>query len=278
MPLNTQRYFAARLAMDVVRPHFIIDIGCSDANFLFYLSRSPHYLRFAIGVDKDIGALKKGERSLAQSNFPHRHARPFEVSLVSEDVTAFSSDFIKEYQFAPFVTMLELIEHLDEKELSAAIENVFEQLRPLNVFLTTPNIEYNDILTSAFQRRKRCGAFRHSDHKFEWNRAEFGKWVADLREKYGYETEIGGIGKVCENTEDVGFASHSVLFRRIKKVERSFAGPTHRQFFVRVEVDAVVTDIEVMRLPLESPGRNEYFRSSLIHPEFTLDTIRRVNH
>jgi hypothetical protein len=258
MPLNSQRYFAAKLAMDAVRPEFLIDVGCSDANFLFYLSRSPNYLRFAIGIDKDVGALKKGERSLSQSNFPHRHGRPFEISLVCEDVTAFSSDFIDEYQFAPFVVILELIEHLEEMELSAAVENIFGRLKPLNIFLTTPNIEYNEILTTVFERQKRCRNFRHSDHKFEWNRFEFGKWVSGIREKYGYEAEIGGIGKVSESTEDIGSASHSVLFRRMEKVERRFVSPKNGKFLVVVEVDAVVNRISGFTpQPTPDPSENE---------------------
>ncbi|MDQ1398763.1 MAG: hypothetical protein QOK20_695, partial [Acidimicrobiaceae bacterium] len=32
------------------------------------------------------------------------------------------------------------------------------------------------------------------DHRFEWTRAKFEVWAADIAERHGYQVEISGIG------------------------------------------------------------------------------------
>ena len=55
----------------------------------------------------------------------------------------------------------------------AAFERVlFEFARPGTVVLTTPNAEYNVKWPTL-----PAGQFRHSDHRFEWTRAEFQAWA-----------------------------------------------------------------------------------------------------
>ena len=64
-----------------------------------------------------------------------------------------------------------MIEHFDPPRLRAVEENVFGTARPKTVVVTTPNAEYNHLWPS-------LEGFRHTDHRFEWTRAEFAAWAA----------------------------------------------------------------------------------------------------
>jgi hypothetical protein len=68
--------------------------------------------------------------------------------------------------------LIEVIEHLDAPRLKAFERALFEFARPDTVVLTTPNAEYNVKWESL-----PAGKMRHRDHRFEWNRAQFGDWA-----------------------------------------------------------------------------------------------------
>jgi hypothetical protein len=244
-PLVSQRYFAALSSLNEARPDFVLDIGCCECGFLFYLSRRPGSLRFGVGLDKDKSALARGHKVLNGPVISQKHSRTFPVSLFCEDVTKLTSSFVKQFKDAPFVTMLELIEHLSPEELRAAESQVFGLLQPHWVFLTTPNIEYNGVLSSAFSGSRGEGAFRHWDHHFEWTRREFGDWCERVASEFGYSCHISGIGRVVDGSDDgsVGFASHSVLFERKEKVVGAFAVPSDGCFLANISVDARVNPV-----------------------------------
>jgi hypothetical protein len=56
--------------------------------------------------------------------------------------------------------------------------------------VTTPNADYNVLFPSL-----PAGSFRHSDHRFEWSRAEFAAWCARVAEAYGYQVRITPLGE-----------------------------------------------------------------------------------
>lgn len=61
--------------------------------------------------------------------------------------------------------------------------------------------------------------FRHHDHKFEWTVDEFNTWCQRIAAEWGYEVEIGGVGKPTEKDEwgrdeELGYASQVAAFRR----------------------------------------------------------------
>ena len=174
-PLCSQRYFEAVNRIKQVRPSFFIDFGCAEADFIFYVSRHPDFLSFAVGVDKDETVIKKARRTFQGGAF-YRHSRPFGVSIVQEDIAQLSQEFLEQYRNCPFVTCLELIEHLTLEQLEVATNELFGKLQPNHVYLTTPNIEYNNILTAVYDGAPRSRVFRHPDHKFEWTRDEFAGW------------------------------------------------------------------------------------------------------
>ena len=68
--------------------------------------------------------------------------------------------------------VVEVVEHIDPERLPAFEEAVFRTARPGTVVLTTPNRDYNGRFATLA-----AGTMRHSDHRFEWSRAEFRAWA-----------------------------------------------------------------------------------------------------
>ena len=69
----------------------------------------------------------------------------------------------------------EVIEHVDPPRLPALEHAVFGAARPKAVVVTTPNVEYNVRFVGM------TSPTRHRDHRFEWTRAEFAAWCAEVR-------------------------------------------------------------------------------------------------
>ena len=89
--------------------------------------------------------------------------------------------------------MVAVIEHLDLARLTAFERVLFECTSPKTVIITTPNQEYNVKFDNL-----PAGKLRHSDHRFEWTRAEFQQWGNNISEKFGYSVQFIPIGQ--ENT------------------------------------------------------------------------------
>src|SRR6266699_1967513 len=85
--------------------------------------------------------------------------------------------------------VVEVIEHLDPPRLAAFERVLFQFARPSTVAITTPNIEYN----VKFETLP-AGKTRHKDHRFEWTRAEFQTWSANVAERFGYTVRFLPIG------------------------------------------------------------------------------------
>ncbi len=73
------------------------------------------------------------------------------------------------------------------------------------VVITTPNAEYN-----VKYEKLNAGAFRHTDHRFEWTRPEFEKWATSLADKNNYEIRFEPVG---EFDEEVGAPSQMGVFK-----------------------------------------------------------------
>jgi hypothetical protein len=82
---------------------------------------------------------------------------------------------------------MEVVEHLDPPRLPALVAAVFGHARPTAVIVTTPNAEYN-------VRYEGLSGMRHSDHRFEWTRAEFRSWARAVAAAHGYEVTFRGVG------------------------------------------------------------------------------------
>ncbi|KAJ6658409.1 hypothetical protein lerEdw1_020113 [Lerista edwardsae] len=98
------------------------------------------------------------------------------------------------------------IEHLEAQELEKFPEVVFGFMSPAMIVISTPNFEFNPLLSTV-------KLFRHPDHKFEWNRTEFQNWALDIAARYDYTVEFTGLGAPPPG-KDVGFCTQIGVFMR----------------------------------------------------------------
>ncbi len=161
--------------LDILTSHgvrSVADVGCGEGKLLKLLAKRGHFSQL-IGADVSLSALAIAERRL-----PER-VRLIQSSLVYRDQRLEGLDAI---------TLVEVIEHIDEERLPALRQALFGRAKPRLVVITTPNAEHN-----------RCydmppGALRHPDHRFEWTRAAFAAWASTVTERYPYAAIFSGVG------------------------------------------------------------------------------------
>ena len=160
----------------------VADLGCGEGKLL---SRLVHdfFFQDIVGMDVSIRSLEIAERRLKLDRMPERKAQRLKLlhgSLMYRDTRLTNFDA---------ATCIEVIEHLDVPRLNAFEKVVFGQARPNYVLITTPNREYNKLFESLEE-----GRFRHSDHRFEWSRAEFQSWSQEICERFGYSVDYFDVG------------------------------------------------------------------------------------
>jgi 3' terminal RNA ribose 2'-O-methyltransferase Hen1 len=177
----------------------VLDLGCGEGKLVKLLLDDPTFTD-VIGMDVSPGVLEKAAERLHLDRLPaHKKQR---VKLIQGSLM-YRDPRLEGYDAAAVV---EVIEHLDPPRLAAFERVIFEFARPQMVILTTPNREYN----VRFETLP-AGKFRHSDHRFEWTRAEFQTWAASISERFGYEVRFLPIGS--EDIE-VGAPTQMGVFRR----------------------------------------------------------------
>ncbi|XP_059151442.1 small RNA 2'-O-methyltransferase-like isoform X2 [Physella acuta] len=205
-PLYTQRYSLAVKYLSEHKIKSVIDFGCSECNFIRLLTTVPSLEQIAfIDVDKNLLNSKKSCILPEHRHYIFKRSLPLHASIYAgsaEDV-----DFrVVGYEA---ITMIELIEHLEPDVLSNVTKNVFANLRPKLCIVTTPNAEFNVLFQNSDPT-----AFRHWDHKFEWNRAEFQTWCEDVCDTYGYTVKYSGVGVLPKKpeTHHLGPCSQAAIF------------------------------------------------------------------
>ncbi len=88
----------------------------------------------------------------------------------------------------PLIIMTETIEHIMPTDLSRVEQNVFGNMAPKRLVMTTPNAEFNIVYGLA------AGQYRDPDHKFEWSRQKFKQWSQGVASRHGYQVSFTGIG------------------------------------------------------------------------------------
>jgi len=184
--LNAHRLGSVVAALKSCGAKSVIDMGCGEGHLISLLAKEKQFTRIT-GMDVSLLALAyAGERlNLARASDSMRER----ITLFQSSLTYKDSRF-KGYDA---VCVIEVIEHLDIPRLAAFERVLFEYTRPPVVVLTTPNREYNAKFVNLDE-----GTLRHSDHRFEWTRAEFHKWAIHTAEKFGYKVQFSEIGDADE--------------------------------------------------------------------------------
>jgi 3' terminal RNA ribose 2'-O-methyltransferase Hen1 len=176
----------------------VIDLGCGEGKLIKLLLKHTQFEK-VMGMDVSMRELERAKRNL---NFDELAPRMRErVDLMQGSVT------YRDKRFEGFegAALVEVIEHLDLDRLAALERVVFEFPKFKTIVVTTPNSEYNVKYETLHE-----GTFRHTDHRFEWTRAEFENWANGVVEKYKYGVVLYPVGEL---DEAVGAPSQMAVFK-----------------------------------------------------------------
>ncbi|MFI5783205.1 3' terminal RNA ribose 2'-O-methyltransferase Hen1 [Nocardia sp. NPDC051570] len=179
-PLAVARRAAVVRTLRELGARRVLDLGCGEGALLRELVEHREFGEI-VGVDVSVRALRVAQRRMerlpawmAQRVHLHQGALTYtDASLRGFDAAV----------------LMEVIEHIDPPRLAALERAVFGAAAPRAVLVTTPNGEYNTLYESL-----PAGRFRHTDHRFEWSRAEFGSWARAVADNHGYTVRFEPIG------------------------------------------------------------------------------------
>jgi 3' terminal RNA ribose 2'-O-methyltransferase Hen1 len=200
--LDEQRRMAVLATLKELGASRVLDLGCGEGKLLRALLKDKQFTEI-VGMDVSLRVLEVAEDRLGlgpDGRLPARvreRIRLVHGSLVYRDARLAGFDA---------AAVVEVIEHLDPPRLAAFERNIFGFARPTHVVLTTPNAEYNVKWASL-----PAGEFRHSDHRFEWTRAELEAWARGVAGRTGYSVRFAPVGPVDET---VGAPTQMAVFSR----------------------------------------------------------------
>lgn len=162
----------------------VVDLGCGEGALLARLLEDRTVDR-VLGVDVSHRALERAAARLHLDTMPeHRRAR---IELAQSSLT-YSDARVAGFDAA---VLMEVIEHVDPPRLVALERAVLGHARPGVLVVTTPNAEHN-----VRYERLVHGTMRHTDHRFEWTRAEFEEWARGAADRHGYSVRFAPVGTV----------------------------------------------------------------------------------
>jgi 3' terminal RNA ribose 2'-O-methyltransferase Hen1 len=180
MSLNEQRLGAVASVLRASGARSVLDLGCGEGNLLKRLLHEPE-IELVLGMDVTFRSVESAKEAILR--LPSRLQNKAEVvqgSLLYRD------DRLKGWDAAALV---EVIEHVEPERLRWLENAVFAHARPTMIVVTTPNVEYNARFVGL-----QTGHNRHPDHRFEWTRAEFQSWCAQVGDAHRYQVRYLPIG------------------------------------------------------------------------------------
>jgi 3' terminal RNA ribose 2'-O-methyltransferase Hen1 len=198
-PLSAQRREAVLAVLAETGAARVLDLGCGGGALLGDLLKDRRYTSI-VGADVSTRALEMAERRVRLDRLPERQRQ--RITLIQSALT-YVDDRLRGFDAA---VLMEVIEHVDEPRLPALCQAVFGHAAPTHVIVTTPNVEYNVRYETLPE-----GTHRHSDHRFEWTRAQFAAWATATAAAYGYSVTWRGVG---EEDLFVGYPTQLALFSK----------------------------------------------------------------
>jgi 3' terminal RNA ribose 2'-O-methyltransferase Hen1 len=204
LSLHEQRIGAVLAAIRAAGATRVVDLGCGEGKLLRELLADKQFTEI-LGMDVSVRSLEIAHRRLKLDRLPERQRE--RIRLVHGTLT-YRDERLANFDAAAIV---EVVEHLDPARLASFERVVFEHARPGTVVVTTPNREYNVVWETL-----PAGEMRHSDHRFEWTRAEFEDWATGVAERFGYAVRFLPVGPV---DAEVGAPSQMGVFKEATRNE-----------------------------------------------------------
>lgn len=202
--LHKQRHEAVIAVLKEHHVSSLLDLGCGEGKLLRALKHERSLSKIA-GSDASLRCLEVAQDRLQPDR--QKRGEP-QIELFHSALT------YRDKRFAGYdaIALVEVIEHIDVPRLASLERVVFEHAAPRVVVVTTPNGEYNVLFETL-----PAGQFRHSDHRFEWSRAEFKDWADKVAARYGYTVSLLPIG---DEDETHGAPSQMAVFAKPDMPER----------------------------------------------------------
>ncbi len=198
-PLAQLRRAAVTAVLREVGASRIADLGCGEGALLRDLLEDPTFTQ-VVGADVSPRALALAERRLHLERMPD--SQRTRLTLMQSSLT-YRDDRIAGFDA---VVLMEVIEHVDTARLPSVERSVFTHAAPRTVVVTTPNAEHNVRYPDLAH-----GGHRHSDHRFEWSRAEFATWADRVARQHGYTVQYRAVGG---DDPEVGSPTQLAVFTR----------------------------------------------------------------
>ncbi|MCX6106690.1 MAG: 3' terminal RNA ribose 2'-O-methyltransferase Hen1 [Proteobacteria bacterium] len=197
--LNQQRFDAIGQATLEIGGKTVVDLGCGNGKLIAQLTANPNITKL-VGMDASVECVSRAKDRLSKAKIS-----PHQLSKVSFKQ---GSLFYDDPELSCFDTalLIEVIEHLEVDRLPTLERLLFGRANHSAIIVTTPNREYNALYAGLGE-----GDLRHSDHRFEWSRGEFHKWVSSMSATYDYSAEIRDIGLVDPSR---GAPTQMAIFRK----------------------------------------------------------------
>ncbi|KAB7705331.1 3' terminal RNA ribose 2'-O-methyltransferase Hen1 [Bacillus aerolatus] len=195
--LNDLRYEKIIDTVHSIEPkEKVVDFGSGEGKLSLRLGFVP-------GI-KEILAVEPSESAAVRALDRFEKAKKKEEFLSPVPVWGSLFYYDERMKQKDIMILCEVIEHIDEERLPKIMEIIFREYKPRVLIITTPNKEYNRVYDMSDE-------LRHTDHRFEWTRAEFEAWCAERSHSYPYDLSFEGIG---EENESHGFPTQMCVFKR----------------------------------------------------------------
>ncbi|MGW6006551.1 3' terminal RNA ribose 2'-O-methyltransferase Hen1 [Oerskovia enterophila] len=200
--LARQRAEAVIAALHEVGARSVVDLGCGEGALLRLLAADRRFTRL-LGTDVAARELERAATRLRLEDASD--AERERVQLVQSSLT-YRDERIAGFDAA---VLMEVIEHVDPPRLGALERVVFAEARPATVVVTTPNVEYNGLYPTLEEH-----GHRHTDHRFEWTRAELQAWADGVAHRHGYAVTFRDVGPEDTGPRGLGSPTQMALFVR----------------------------------------------------------------